>query len=524
MTTPRQVAIQGLLERLHAGKIKESEVQSAFKKANVSQAEIDEAKQALQQSRQAAPVEPEKIEEPAEYDSPLQPAFVAAGPGIAQAIEKIVNIGIDFLPQESISSYAVHLLRFQARGQGNLARIETEAAMLALQGTVSLPEGSLCEVKPSKELGKPGFIDVSIPRADRQALVFSQKEVGIRVCNGRLQTLLGRNVYGDLVELDSFIHRAVIGESNGGKSNFIHQDVVINSLWNSPDYLRYVFIDMERRTFARFDNWPWNFCAPLIESNKEEWDSLLAKLLEEYRRRSLLFQECEDILRWNAENPDKPEPIIMVMVEELGELNNAFGRDSVDQFLIKMSERGRALGFYLTLSMQRMAQDSAKGIIDPRVANNLQTIIIFKSSRQAANLVDCPAASTLRGSGDGLARINNVWTRFQAWHLGDNKAGILEGLANYGRSRYGDRCYSKPMKSVQPAADPWTVEDEEGDRASLLQQHRVIKEMQSKNASQAAIARAVFPEARAHKQLNGGTLAAFTRRIEEICAEVENQS
>jgi hypothetical protein len=353
----------------------------------------------------------------------------------------------------------------------------------------------------------------------------------MRNCGGkRPELLLGRDVYGRHVDLKHSIHLAVIGESGGGKSNFLHQSIAIHSLWNSPAYLKFAFVDLERRTFARFQNYPWNFCPPLIDADQDKWEDFRASIMQEYHRRSLLFETCEDILTWNKEHPDRPEPIIMVYVEELGRLNNAFGRAEVDEFLIDLAERGRANGFYLCVAMQRPAQDAGQGVIHPRVMTTLQTRVAFKCARQTAGLIDCPGAAFLRGNGDGLALVDGVWLRFQAWHLGDDKQAIFDGLDRYARRKYGKLCYEKPKPVIPVASDPWEVEDDapppasteskRGDRRDQETYSR-IKQLQSEGKTQVDIILAVFKDAPPRARLNGNTRARFDKRIEGIISRVE---
>lgn len=540
MAQTRQQAIEALLIALQQQQITVEQAQDSINRANVTNLEIEQAKKAIlarSPSPQAKPSDPVKIDDTVQtavYDTRLDQRLVPVGEVIAPAITSIVGVETMFLPQKSISSYAVHLLRFQPKGRGNLGKIEQESALATLKGSVSLPQGSACEVQPSEVIGEPGYIDVTIPRIDRQTITFSQKEIGIRDCAGRRPELaLGRDIYGNLVFLLKVIHMGVVSESGGGKSNFLHQMIAIHSLWNRPTHLKFAFIDLERRSFARFDNWAWNFCAPLVDSDQEKWQAFVTKIMTEYNRRSKLFQNCEDILRWNIENPDNPEPIIMIMIEELGRLNTAFGREEIDRFLIDISERGRANGFYLTISMQRMSQDSGKGIIDPRVANNLQTIVAFRCSRLAAGLINCPAAVNLRGNGDGLALIDGSWTRFQAWDLGANKQGIFDGLDQWARKKYGPLCYSKPPEPVSPVAqtteDPWNPQEIEEFQSqpvatsATLQDNEIyqlVQLMRRKGDSQSAIVRAVFPDSK-NKVLNGNTLTSYIRRIDEIMRRVE---
>jgi hypothetical protein len=512
-------SIRQLLARRNVD-LSDNELRRLIKRYKITDAEIQAASQPPGQRSvppSPAPTTP--------VNSRLVANLIPVGDEIGQAIAAIIGVGVAFLPEQSITSYQVHLLRFQPVARGNFGRIEAPDAIKLLRGAVSLPHGSSCEVRPSDEIGRPGYIDVTVPRRDRQYILFSAKEVGSRDCSGQPPaTIVGKDLYGRNVELPRFIHRAIVGETGGGKSTWIHQDVAIQSVWNSPRHLQFAFIDLARRTFGRFKNYAWNFCAPLIDPDQDKWEDFVRSIMDVYHRRSQLFEHCEDILAWNRQNPDRPESIIMLMVEELGRLNEAFDRAQVDEFLIKIAENGRANGIYLTIAMQRPAADSANGVIHPRVMTNLQTRIAFKCARQTANLVDCPGAVNLLGNGDGLLLHDADWIKFQAYHMGDNKDGIFAGIDAWGRRKYGDRnCYHEPPPEVPPAPDPWEVE---APQRTGPQSHpdwpKYQKYLQHRGADKiSTVIRAVFPEARQEKHLNGNTLAKYQRLLDSLIAEFE---
>lgn len=486
----------------------DKQIKQAFREGQVTETEIREAQKRLQ-------AEPP----PAIVDSRLDPALLSIGDEIGQSIAAIIGVAVAFLPSQSITSSQVHLLRFQPVARGNFAKIEVDGALAILRGAVSLPRGSFCEVRPSDEIGKPGYIDVTIPRKDREYVLFRRQDIGFRDRSGKPpQTIVGKNLYGENVELPWFIHRAIVGASGSGKSTWMHQDVAIQSLWNSPQHLQFAFIDLARRTFGRFQNYAWNFCPPLLDSDQDKWEEFVRAIMTVYYRRAKQFEQCEDILTWNRQNPDKPEPIIMLMVEELGRLNKAFDRDQVDEFLIEIAENGRANGIYLTIAMQRPAADAANGVIHPRVMTTLQTRIAFRCARQTAALVDCPGAVNLLGNGDGLLLHDNEWLRFQAYHMGDDKDAIFSGLDQWARKRYGDRnCYHPPKEPESPVVNPWDFGEpiENPDRA------KYDRYLQIKGSRQSDIIRELFPEAR-DKALNGNTLASYQRKLQVLISQFED--
>jgi hypothetical protein len=509
-------AIAGLLAR-RGQNVSDGQLEKIFKKEKVTDAEVQAAMARLTPAPAAT--------SPAAIDSRLSADLLQIGDVIGQAISSIVGVPVSFLPGQSITSYQVHLFRFQPTARGNFAKVEGDNAMAVLRGQVSLPHGSSCEVRPSDRIGLPGYIDVTIPRRDRQYILFSQAEIGQRDCSGKdPQTIVGKDLYGKNVELPKFIHRAIVGESGGGKSTWMHQDVAIQSLWNSPQHLQFAFIDLARRTFGRFKNYAWNFCPPLLDPDQDKWEDFVRSIMDVYYRRAQLFEHCEDILTWNRQNPDKPEPIIMLMVEELGRLNKAFDREQVDEFLIEIAENGRANGIYLTVAMQRPAADAANGVIHPQVMTTLQTRIAFKCARQTAALVDCPGAINLLGNGDGLMLRDGEWVKFQAYHMGDNKDAIFTGLDKWARKRYGDRnCYHEPKPEIPKPVDPWEVrEDPEPTTDPDWPKYQTYLTMIGAGEKMASILRAIFPSARREKQLNGNTLAKYQRQLDDLIAKFED--
>jgi hypothetical protein len=520
----RIVAIGELLAKAGHSMTQEA-VDLALKQNRVTEAEIAAATQLL---APAAP-RPSALPVPglplvAPVDSRLAPKLVPIGAEIGRAIAAIVGVAVTFLPAQSITSYQIHLFRFQPVAQGNFGRIESPEAIKVLRGAVSLPYGTSCEVRPSDEIGKPGYIDVKVPRADRQYILFSAQEVGGRNLGGQPPaTIVGKDLYGKNVELSGFVHRAIVGESGSGKSTFIHQDVAIQSYWNDPRYLKFAFVDLERRTFARFQNYAWNFCAPLLDPDQDKWDDFWRPIMDLFSARSEQFEDCEDVLAWNRQNPDRPEPIVNVMIEELGQLNAAFGRERVDETLIKFAETGRAKGIYLTLAMQRPAADSANGVIHPRVMNNIQTRIAFQCKRQTAGLVDCPAAVNLRGNGDGLLLRDGDWVPFQAFHMGDYKSQIFSGMDVWGRRRYGDRnCYHAPKPEPKKTPDPWEPDRPKTEPVpEMSDRQKYDRYLKIKHKKPTEIIRDLFPDSRSERHLSGNTLAKYQRQLDDLIAQFE---
>lgn len=511
--------------------------QRSVRDGRVSPEEIRQARQIIGQQTKpptAPPQQPTNSPLPAEAmrDSRLTHDLLVVGNTIAQAIQKLIGGQVGFLVGQSITSYRVHLMRFQASPESNVKAVESEGTFKGLQNMVSLPNNSSIEVRPSKIIGQPGYIDVIIPREDEEFITFSANLIPTENWSGKPpQTILGKDLYGEDVRLKSFIHTGVIGESGSGKSNWIQQQILIQSYWNSPQYMRFALIDLAKRTFARFDNYSWLYQPPLLEPNQDDFEDFVSNLMDLHHKRTQKFAYCGDILTWNKENPTKPEPIIMIMVEELGRAHSAFGAEAMDEFLVEFAENGRANGFYLTIGMQRPAADSANGVINPRVLDNLQTVIAFRCGLKTAGLIKYPQAQNLRGKGHGRVRVDGNWLDFQSYWMGsDNGDRIVRGLDTWARKKYTGHCYQKPQRMIaKPQAEPdiWEevaeVAQQQDPKLSDPDYKRYLKykEMNGAKRPMKDIVLALFPSAPRHKEISGNTLNAYRKQIADLVAKFE---
>lgn len=529
-------SIVRMIEMRSAGQMNDLDFQRNLKEGKVTQSEYQAACQKLKpqptQNKTPAPQQaqgPNPLPSAPKHNSRLTHDLLMVGDTIAQAIQKLIGGSIGFIATQSITSYRVHLLRFQAGPESNVKAIESDGAFKNLQNMISLPSSASIEIKPSKVIGQPGFIDITIPREDEQFITFSAELIKRECHDGKApQTILGKDLYGEDVRLNGFIHTAVVGESGSGKSNWIQQQVLIQSYWNSPQYMKFAMIDLAKRTFSRFENYAWLFQDPLLDPDVAEFEEFVDGLMQVHDRRTEKFARCGSILDWNRLHPDKPEPIIMIMVEELGRALSAFGSEAMDRFLVEFAENGRANGMYLTIGMQRPAADSKNGVINPRVFDNLQTVIAFRSGKSTAGLINYPQAQHLRGKGHGRVRLDSEWKDFQSYWMGtDNGDRIVSGLDKWARQNYQGHCYQRKQRMIPKSnsGDLWdeVLEAEAAPKKPNADYARYQKylELKEKNASKQDIVRALFPGAPRHKDVTGNTLKAYEKQITALCQKFE---
>lgn len=504
-------AIADRIKCFQSGQITEAQLNQEFSNSHVSEAEVQAA---------IALVQPE----PTLNGHLLVEDLLVVGDTIGAAIQRQIGGKVAFLRTQSVSSYRVHLMRFQATHDSNVKSLSQESTMAQLRNMVSLPVGTLIEITPAKYIGQPGYIDVIIPREDEEFVVFGQKHIPAQNLAGKPpQLIVGKDLYGNNILLEQFIHLLTVGESGSGKSNFLKQIVATLSYWYPPSHIRFAFVDLAKRTFSRYENYAWCLQPPLLTADQDAFDSFKRKLEELYDKRQTQFRFAEDILTWNRENPDKPEPIIFLMIEELGRLIEAFGREAVDQMLIRYAEDGRANGVYLIIGAQRPAADQSSGVLHPRVIDNMQTIVAFRCGLKTANLIRYPQAVNLRGKGHGRIRIDGQWKDFQAYWMGaDNGQSIVSGLDGWARQRWPEHCYRKPTAApIAPSmeeADAWDEPDPKDD-PDWPKYEKYLKNraaFESGSLSKSELLKRVFVSAPQHKTLQGGTLKRFEKMLDQL--------
>lgn len=216
-----------------------------------------------------------------------------------------------------------------------------------------------------------------------------------------LKLAVGRDVAGKpvVVDLAKMPHLLIAGKTGSGKSVAMNA-FLISLLWNnSPEDLRMILIDPKRVELEPYNNLP-HLLTPVI-TEPEKSVSALAWAVAEMNRRYKDFaaSRCRNISEYNEKNPDKKEPYIVIVIDELADLMMVAGKD-VEAAICRIAQMARAVGMHLIVATQRPSVDVVTGLIKA----NLPARIAFRVSSgiDSRVIIDGIGAEDLLGFGDML--------------------------------------------------------------------------------------------------------------------------
>ena len=219
--------------------------------------------------------------------------------------------------------------------------------------------------------------------------------------NGLLSFALGRDVTGEPLfpNIEKMPHLLVAGSTGSGKSVAIHSIIVSLLYKNSPDTLRLAMIDPKRVELSIYDGIP-HLISPVITEAKKSLVVLKWVIKEMERRYEILLQAgSRDIQSYNKKNPDETLPYIVIIVDELADLMNTYGRE-VEGFIVRLAQMSRATGIHLILSTQRPSVEVITGLIKANITSRIALQVA--SQVDSRTILDTAGAEKLLGGGDML--------------------------------------------------------------------------------------------------------------------------
>jgi S-DNA-T family DNA segregation ATPase FtsK/SpoIIIE len=244
-----------------------------------------------------------------------------------------------------------------------------------------------------------------------------------------LKLAVGRNVSGKpiIVDLAQMPHLLIAGKTGSGKSVGMNA-FLCSLLWNnSPEDLKLILIDPKRVELKRYDKLPHLLTPVIVEPEKSV--SALAWAVAEMNRRYKMLAEggVVNLSEYNEKFPEKKEPRIVIVIDELADLMMVAGKD-VEAAVVRIAQLARAVGMHLMVATQRPSVDVVTGLIKA----NLPARIAFRVSSQidSRTIIDGMGAEGLLGLGDMLYLDGNSGnlTRIQGIYISNDE---VERLTNH---------------------------------------------------------------------------------------------
>jgi S-DNA-T family DNA segregation ATPase FtsK/SpoIIIE len=197
-------------------------------------------------------------------------------------------------------------------------------------------------------------------------------------------------------------HLLIAGTTGSGKSGCINTILTSTLLRSTPDDVRMILIDPKRIELGYYESIP-HLLTPVVSSPKEAAVVLMNVVAEMERRyERLSFVRARSLPEANRALRARGEatlPYLLVVIDELADLMMV-SPQAVEDCVIRLAQKSRAVGIHLVLATQRPSVDVITGMIKANVPSRIAFAV--SSQTDSRVILDGAGAESLLGQGDML--------------------------------------------------------------------------------------------------------------------------
>ncbi len=221
-----------------------------------------------------------------------------------------------------------------------------------------------------------------------------------------LSVWLGKDIAGKAIgtDLAKQPHILIAGTTGSGKSGCVNAMLSSVLLRSSPNEVRMVLVDPKRVELNHYEGIP-HLLTPVVTSPRLA-ANVLSNLIKEMEERYGVMSRAKtrslvELNRVRLSQGEAPLPYILCVIDELADLMMVAPAD-VEDSIIRLAQKSRAVGIHLVLATQRPSADVITGMIKA----NVPARIAFAVSSQTDSrvILDQNGAESLLGQGDMLFR------------------------------------------------------------------------------------------------------------------------
>jgi DNA segregation ATPase FtsK/SpoIIIE, S-DNA-T family len=219
-----------------------------------------------------------------------------------------------------------------------------------------------------------------------------------------LSVWLGKDISGASVHADlaRMPHILIAGTTGSGKSGCINTMLCSILLRATPDEVRMILVDPKRVELGLYESIP-HLLTPVVSSPKAAaavLTNILTEMEHRYERMSLArARNLQELNRVLAERGEQTLPYLLVVIDELADLMMVSPQD-VEDAVIRLAQKSRAVGIHLVLATQRPSVDVITGMIKANVPSRIAFAV--SSQTDSRVILDTSGAESLLGQGDML--------------------------------------------------------------------------------------------------------------------------
>jgi DNA segregation ATPase FtsK/SpoIIIE, S-DNA-T family len=279
-----------------------------------------------------------------------------------------------------------------------------------------------------------------------------------------LSVWLGKDISGNAVwtDLARMPHLLIAGTTGAGKSGCINTILTSVLLRATPDDARLILIDPKRIELSLYESIP-HLLTPVVSSPKEA-SIVLTNVLAEMERRyerlsSVRARNLPEANRAFRQRGEETLPYLLVVIDELADLM-MISPQQVEDAVIRLAQKSRAVGIHLVLATQRPSVDVITGMIKANVPSRIAFAV--SSQTDSRVILDQAGAESLLGQGDmlfkplGTSRLQRV----QGAYVTEEEIALLVEQC---RSQRGQELDKSLLEAPEPPPEELGDGDEDFD-------------------------------------------------------------
>ena len=209
----------------------------------------------------------------------------------------------------------------------------------------------------------------------------------------------GASVWADLARMP---HILIAGTTGSGKSGCINTMLCSILLRATPDEVRMILVDPKRVELGLYESIP-HLLTQVVSSPKAA-SAVLTNVLTEMDRRyeRMSLARARNLVELNkvlSGRGEQPLPHLLIVIDELADMMMVSPQE-VEDAVIRLAQKSRAVGIHLVLATQRPSVDVITGMIKANVPSRIAFAV--SSQTDSRVILDTSGAESLLGQGDML--------------------------------------------------------------------------------------------------------------------------
>jgi S-DNA-T family DNA segregation ATPase FtsK/SpoIIIE len=397
-------------------------------------------------------------------------------------VETLASFGVDARVTGQISGPRVTRYELQLAAGTKVAKVAALKDDLAY--ALATTEIRILAPIPGKQA-----VGVEVPNLSPNIVTLGDIYADLPATASPLSVWLGKDISGSAVwtDLARMPHILIAGTTGSGKSGCINAILTSILLRSTPDDVRMILIDPKQVELNYYESIP-HLLTPVVSNPKHAaavLQNVVAEMEQRYAKLAILkarnIQEANRALRGRG---DQTLPYLLVVIDELADLMMTTPQ-AVEDAIIRLAQKSRAVGIHLVLATQRPSVDVITGMIKTNVPSRIAFAV--SSQTDSRVILDGGGAESLLGQGDMLFKPlgDSKMQRVQGAYVGEEEiALVVESCRKQREQELDESLLELPEAFAEDADDDGEHGDFDPDEDPLLDRAiEVVVQAQSASTS-----------------------------------------